>query len=324
MVMFNTKKVATIIIVAGLFFGGFASAYEIEDANVDIKGDFVLEQAKHQVFLKPGEKKSVYISVVNRSDKTMKFRLEVEDFKGTRDSEQTVVLLGDDKGPYTLKDYLKPEIDSFVIDSRKRIKIRVDIEIPYDAQPGGRYGSVLVLNEGPVDKSGNLIASNKTSVLTRLGALFFVRVEGDVTEKGKLENFKLSSNRKIFSKGPVDFEILYSNDGNVHLTPYGEIEIYNIVGRKVGIIEIDPFFVLPDSLRTRVVKWDREFLVGKYKAVLKLNRGYIDNEDKIDELSVVFWVLPWKYISGGLLVIFILVLLIAYIKSKFEIKIKRS
>ena len=320
--MMKIISVISLITIFSLPLNSFA--YEIKPANVDIRGDFVLEQAKHQIFLKPGESKSVYISVVNRTDKKLRFKVEVEDFKGSRDTKQTVILLGQDRGPYTLKDYLKPEVDEFILGSKERIKFRVDVTIPEDAQPGGRYGSLLVLNQGPVDEEGDLESSNQAAILTRLGSLFFVRVEGDVIENGKMEDFRLSKDKKFYTKGPIEFEVLYSNDGNVHLTPYGNITITNILGREVGIIEIDPFFVLPDSLRARVVKWDREFLFGKYTATLNIKRGYLSDKDVMDTASITFWVIPWKWIVIALVGILFIAFIISFFVSKFEIKRKRS
>ncbi len=318
------KIIPQILLITVLAFPFQGYAYEVSEANVDIRGDFVLEQAKHQLFMKPGESKTVYISVVNRTDKRLKFKVEVEDFKGSRDIDQTVVLLGQDKGPYTLKDYLKPEVDEFILDSKQRIRFKVDVTIPYDAQPGGRYGSLLVLNQGPVDKDGNLEAGNRAAVLTRLGSLFFVRVEGDVVEKGRMEDFRLSKGKKFYTQGPVEFEILYSNDGNVHLTPYGNITIKNMLGREVGMIEVDPFFVLPDSLRARVVKWDRGFLFGRYTATANIKRGYLSNKEVVDTASVTFWVIPWIWIAVVLVVVLLLVFIVGFFRSKFEIKRKRS
>lgn len=90
-------------------------------------------------------------------------------------------------------------------------------------------------------------------------------------------------------------------------------------GEEVGFVELDPWFVLPKSLRTREVTWDREFLFGRYKVTAKINRGY---DNQIDEVTTSFWVLPWKIVLGIFLSIFIIVFSLRAFFRTFEFKRK--
>ena len=90
-------------------------------------------------------------------------------------------------------------------------------------------------------------------------------------------------------------------------------------GEEVGFVELDPWFALPASLRLREVSWSREFLIGRYIATAKINRGY---DDIIDEATLTFWVFPLRYILGGLIVVFLFAFLIRAFFKRFEFKRK--
>lgn len=317
----NNKKI-NILVFLGMFLLPLASfAYQIQDLpGAEIKNDFVLGPGKIELFMESGQSVTHELYITNRTGQTMKFKIGLEDFSGSRNPSETVVLLGDEKSPYSLKDYIKPEAEEFVLKSKQRIILPVKISIPLDAEPGGLYGTVLVSTVPAGEKEG--IEPEKVKggavTITRLGALVFVRVKGDVREDGMLKKFS-AEEKKFFKSGPIPFEILFENNGNVHLNPYGIIEIKNIFGARVGEVKVDPWFVMPDSLRLREVKWDRDFLFGYYTAELKINRGY---NDIIDEASAGFWVVPWKIVLAGVAVLFIALFLLKWLISNFEIRKK--
>ncbi len=66
----------------------------------------------------------------------------------------------------------------------------VNIAIPADAEPGGRFASVLVSSEPfnstiPADES-------RARTISRLGALYFIRVAGPVKEDANLKDFRFN------------------------------------------------------------------------------------------------------------------------------------
>ena len=122
-----------------------------------------------------------------------------------------------------------------------------------------------------------------------------------------------------YEKGPIEMALLYENTGTVHLNPYGEVSIKNMLGEEVGYLEIDPWFVLPSAVRLREFSWDREFLFGRYTAEASINRGY---DDEIDVLKTTFWVLPWKLVGSIFLGLFIIIFLVRTFFRTFEFKRK--
>ena len=254
-------------------------AYTIQDLPaLESKNDFILGPGKTELFLEPGESADRELYITNRLGQDMSFKIEVEDFAGSRDISETIILLGNQRGPYSLKDYIKPEATEFTLKNKQRVILPVTIVIPKDAEPGGLYGTILV-STSPAASGGKETGAGASTggavTITRLGTLMFVRIKGDVKEEGFLKSFS-AKGKKIFERGPIYFDLVFENNGNVHLNPYGALEIKNLFGSKVGEIIVDPWFAMPDSLRLREVNWNKSFLFGRYTAEAKINRGYGD------------------------------------------------
>lgn len=303
-----------------MLFAPAAFALEVKDAAVEVRNDFVVEPAKEEVFLKPGEKVTKSLSIVNRTDSEQTFYIEVEDFTGSKDPSKVVVLLGPEKGPYSLKDYIKPEVKSVKLESKQRATLDIVISIPQDAEPGGLYGSVLVSTAsiGSVAQG-----ESKAKTVSRIGALYFVKIPGPVKEEGRLTDFRLAGPAKTFyEKGPFDFEVLFENTGNIYLTPTGSIQVKNTLGKVVKDLEVVPFFSMPGSERGVQVKWEDPLAFGRYTASVSLERGYRESESSTDSMTITFWVLPWKIVVALVLAIIIVIFVFRKLFSKFEIRKK--
>jgi len=316
---------ALIVLLSALIappFAAIAQAAQIDTLSVQPQNDFVLEPGKVEVFLNPGETAVRTISVTNRINRKVRFKVVTEDFVGSRDADKPVVLLGDDKSPYSFKDNLKPDTTDFSLELGQRISIPVKITVPQDAQPGGFYASVIVSNEPDKDDPDQTVsqAVTRNKIISRLGVLFFVRVNGDANESGNVQDFRLSGpSQFLLQHGPIDFEVLFNNDGSIHLVPYGNIIVTNTVGQEVANIPINAYFSLPNSLRYRTITWDKDFLLGRYTARLHLNRGY---GNIVDEREISFWVIPWKILAIFFVSVFIVLSIIYFISRKFELRRK--
>ena len=325
----RAKKFFIILTISGFLFFTINSspifAYTIENLQLQEKGDFILAPGKIELLVRPGDEYTKEFSITNRIGRTMNFNIELEDFKGSDNPEETIVLLGKEKSPYSLKDYIKPEITNFTLNHGQRIFLSVKISIPQDAEPGGLYGSALITTnppepQGETEKGK---AKGQLKMISRLGCLIFIRVEGEAKEEGNLKDFRTNKNfyENISKKNPISFQIFFENKGNVHLNPYGIIEIKNLLGKKVGEIEMEPFFAMPDSVRKREVKWDKEWLFGRYTAFAGLNRGY---QNIVDQKSLTFWIIPWKLIISGFVVLFLIIWFFKWVLGNFEFKKKTT
>jgi hypothetical protein len=285
-----------------------------------VPGDFVVGPGKVELTIEPGQSKTIELMVTNRTGIDRDFNLEVEDAAGSYNTNTPVVLLGDDRGPYTLKDYLSFPVQKIHLAHNERARIPVTVSIPANAEAGGRYGSVLVNTvTRDAEVSNESGATPSSAIVTRVGTLFFIKIPGNIKTEGSLNKFSTVPERMFFTDGPINFQVLYENKGDIHLNPYGEMRITNLFNEEVGYVELDPWFAMPKSLRSREVSWDREMLIGRYTATLNLNRGY---DDLIDTQSVTFWVLPWKLVLPVFLGLFLFFFIIRFFIKNFEFKRK--
>lgn len=281
-------------------------------------GDFVVGPGRSEITVSPGETVIQEIVVTNRISPNRVFNLEVEDITGSSDGSKAVTLSGSERGPYSIRDYVSFPEKSFTLGLGERARIPVTITIPADAEPGGFYGSVLVSTDrSPEEEEENV---SRSPIIARIGSLLFVRVRGDAEIGGQTKSVSVVGDKWWFETGPVPLSIAYENTGSVHVNPYGEVSIKNMFGEEVGFLELEPWFVLPQSLRSREFEWDREFLLGRYTVTAKINRGY---DDVIDEVSTSFWVLPWKIVAGTFVILFLLIFGFRAFFRTFEFSRKR-
>jgi hypothetical protein len=191
------KKILYIIIIS-IVFGGvitpkYSLAFQKIKTDLVAQNDFVVEPGKTEVFLNPGDNMVKNIVITNRINKTVRFKLSTEDFIGTDDPKQPVTLLGDEHSPYSLKDFIVPEIKEFSLELGEKIIIPVTVSVPLDAEPRGYYGALIVSNDpdnqediNPKDVEG------KTKIISRIGSLFLLKIIGEGKEEGKVENYKLT------------------------------------------------------------------------------------------------------------------------------------
>lgn len=290
-----------------------SSWFELERIEGDIDvGDFVVGPGRAELVVSPGETIVQEITVTNRISENRTFKLDVDDITGSADGSSAVALTDGARGPYSLRDYISFPENTFTLGLGERARIPVTIKIPADAEPGGLYGSVLISTERSTLEGGE---ASRSPIIARIGSLFFVTVRGEVERSGSVKGISTVDGKWWYEEGPVNLSILYENTGSVHVNPYGEINITNMFGEQVGFVELEPWFVLPKSLRSRDVLWDREFLLGRYTVTAKINRGY---DDVVDEVTTTFWVLPWKIVLGTFFILFIIIFSLRAFFRTFE------
>lgn len=280
-------------------------------------GDFVVGPGKAEVVVRPGETVYKEITVTNRIDNNRSFQFHVEDMSGSADGSEAVVLLGDQNGPYSLKDYVSVPESTITLGLGERARIPVKITMPPNAEPGGYYGAVLVSTlQTDEDNDGSIAQS---PIIARIGTLFFITVPGETSRESSLVSFATVNNQWWFTKGPVPLGLTYENKGSIHLNPYGEVRVTNMLGNEVGYVELDPWFVLPKSIRTRDITWTSEFLLGRYTITASVNRGY---DNQIDTKAIHIWVIPWQLLIGVFAVLFVIIFVFRWFFNKFEFKRK--
>ena len=172
-------------------------------------GDYVVGPGRTEVRVAPGETVTRHITVANRIANGRVFSMSVEDMSGTADGSENIVLLGDQDGPYSLRDYISFPTESVTLDLNTRATIPVTISMPPDAEPGGYYGAVLVsTHEVQPEGTGS---GARSPMIARVGTLFFITVPGEADVNGEVIDVSTTNQQVWYQSGPVDFNILFEN-----------------------------------------------------------------------------------------------------------------
>ena len=287
-----------------------ASVFLFPTLSVAAEGSFMVRPAKVELSGKPGETLHAVITLGNQLGAPATFTVSYEDVAAGQNPEDSVTLLGEKRGPYPLRDLLRaPHTVSLVSGEEERVP--VSVVIPADATPGGLYGSVIftpVRTKG----AGNVVPDS------RIGVLFFVRVQGEAKESGKLSLFETFNNQHVWFgrpsiTDPVHTQIVFENTGTVHLNPYGKMSIKAFGSDAVEVV-VDPWYVLPGSTRMRENTLVQELSYGPNTIALELNRGY---KDIVDDQTITIWVFPsaWVLVCGGGILLVLLWMVIRRVRK---------
>lgn len=264
--------------------------------------------AKIESSVRPGGSDTREVRVGNTTDTPISVHITFEDGATAEDPRDSMGLLGDQDGAFPIRELLSTPAASYTVPAGVEISIPVTIRVPLGAEAGGRYGSVI-LTARPA-ASANTPAN--VAIETRLAVLLFLRIEGETTEEGKLESFGVVGGKRLVRApspdAPLPLFLTFANSGDVHLNPYGDIAIEPLFGDTITH-RIDPWAVLPGSVRSREIPIIGTLAPGPHVVTLSLNRGY---DDVIDTAVTRIWVLPTPAMSAGLVAVLAIILFVLY------------
>jgi hypothetical protein len=261
------------------------------------------------------------IKVTNLTDTPMTVKVGKENFAAK--GEEGEIELTDNADPlYSLAPWFSFDAAQLDIPARGTKELHYTVAIPADAEPGGRYGSIVFNTIPPKLPPGQ----SGAAVQQTLASIVFMRINGAAKEQlsvasfetGHLDAKKNWSPLKGFEYGPVDILTRVKNSGNVHEKPTGTITIKNLFGFKVATIPLDEHFVIPGATRRLHNTWPdakhkQQFLFGSYTATL--NAKYADG--KTLTASTTFTVIPWKLVAIVLIVLLVLIVFFWKTRRRF-------
>ena len=245
-------------------------------------------------------------------------------------------------------DWVSYSEKDFVLNPNEWKTITAYITVPKEAAFGYYYAVTFQRKSEDIPGGPR---STKVVGATASLVLLEVRVPNAIRD---VEVLEFSTPQKIYEFLPTSFFIKLKNKGNVHVAPGGNIFIDRFGQKDVAILNINEFKgnVLPDSNRVFDTVWKDGFPVyevqevdkkvvtdsaGKpklklkwdFSQVMKLRWGkytanlllvYDDGKRDVPiEGKLEFWVIPWRLIGGGSLVL-LLVLRGLYSMIKDPIK----
>ena len=258
--------------------------------------------------ISPGEVLTLSFEINNNDPEALDAYLSTVDFTGDP-QEGGSPRFYQDSLPTAFSSWIKLSVEKVLLTSGGRKEVTFTITVPEDAEPGGHYGAIVVSRENPGQEEGLVVGAT-----AQIGTLLLTKVAGEAIEKGQSISF--TTNRGWYEQSPVVFEIRFENTGNVHTKPTGVIEIFNTVGVKEKVLQINPGFgsVLPKSIRLFEVEWDvGRWLniiprMGKYRAEGLLSYGLPSTTEKLG--TVTFWLIPYRFLAKVAGVVFVSLLII--------------
>jgi len=262
--------------------------------------------------LVPGEEIKKIIKITNDTKDQITIRPTTNNF--TAKDENGGAKFTDEKEG--LASWIQIDPSLVTLNPGEREEKEFSILVPEDAIPGSHYAAIFWESSASPIEGG-------ASLVSKTGHLILLRVAGQVIEDGKIVQFGLVKDKKMFSSLPIDFLIRFENLGTVHLKPYGQIQIKNIFGQQSGLVEVNTITrknVLTKSIRRLEESWQdyptitngllaglrneiNNFGFGFYTASVSLVFG---SENKQVSTQTSFWIIPWR------LIILTLVLLIVF------------
>jgi hypothetical protein len=258
----------------------------------------------------PGEVIQAKIALRDISSTSLIVTSEINDFTANgEDGTPKVITDTAEKSPYSIIDWIKP-IPGLTLKSRQIENLPVTITVPKNAAPGGYYGVVRFTATAPnIDQSGVALSAS-------LGAMIFIRVNGDAKESMSIQDFYLSKDDSrgfFFDSIPVTFTERIKNQGNVHEQPIGQILVTDMFGKPaVNVnVNLEGRNVLPATIRRFDQPLDKSavgnrILFGLYTAKLTMKYGATG---QTVTKTIKFWIFPWKLLIAAIIVLIVLVLL---------------
>ena len=261
-----------------------------------------------ELVLKPGEVKETKISITNVTNFPLPIKGAVKAFI----MEDILITGTESKEMFDASSWFLLEPSDFILQPRETKEVEVMVITPVGAEPGGHYATIYFQPLLPVE-----VLSPQTTYLTvRVGVLAFLIVKGDINEKASLGDLQTAGFRQF---GPVEFKIPFKNEGNIHLTPSGEILIKDFRGRELVKLTFSPKIILPQTSKEIETTWDKRFLLGKFTAQAKIVYG---SEYKRLEKTINFWVIPWLPILIGVFLLTMFLVFFILVRRRVFLAIK--
>ena len=267
----------------------------------------------------PGEVKNININLRDISNNSLVVSGEVNDFSAQgEDGIPKLTLDSGEVSPYSIKSWIAP-LQQLTLQPRQVKALPVSIHVPKNAAPGGYYGVIRFTANAPG------VTGNGVALSASLGALVFIRVNGDAKESVSFAEFYTSAKdgtkTTLFESQPVTFVARVKNDGNVHEQPTGQIVVKDLFGNVVTNVNmnLDRRNVLPSSIRKLTADMDQtnigdRFLFGYYTANITLSYG---SNGQTTTSSLSFWVIPWRLVLTVIGVVIVLIIVIRFLIKRY-------
>lgn len=321
------------ILTTVFFILTFFSFTHVFAQSAPENGQLLLTTSPLPINLKvtPGTSISTPIKIKNDGNQDENLKVTLMKFKA--DPTTGATILSEREPADTYFNWVSFSDPNFTLKPNEWKTVTATFNVPANASFDYYYAIVFFRADQKVEPG------NRQTVLNG-GTATMVLLTADVPNaKKELTLDQFTVNKNIFEFLPATFNIKIKNSGNVHVVPHGNIFISKDGQKDIAILDVNATqgSILPDSPRIFQSNWSDAFPVyipkldnginvkddagniiqelkwnwadasklrwGKYTANLVL---VYDNgtRDVPIEATVSFWVLPFRLIGGGALIMF--------------------
>jgi len=251
----------------------------------------------------PGDVLTRTITLRNTTTGTQVFFFSVADIVDVRDDESPIFATpSNNPTEYELATWISVPTESVTLAPGASTEIAVKVTVPQSASPGSHFAEIFAGVEPP------RLRQNGAGVGYKVGTIVTLRVKGEANETARIRSF--ATDHLVFGKPSVKFTTRVENPGNVLIKPHGPLEIFNMFGKRVAIINVNDNMngVFPGHIRPFETIWDeKDFAFGRYQGIVSLIYGEHGHETTVSA-TLSFWVLPINIILPVLGILLFLIL----------------
>jgi hypothetical protein len=191
--------------------------------------------------------------------------------------------------------------DQFVLGSGEKQTVTIEVLAPDTSSGSLTAGLAATFRPVSGGEQGDI------NIIGVTGPYIFAEVVSeDSVRQGFIESFRPMGGSKWVSSQPVPLSVSFANNGNVHLKPFGTIEVRDIFGRIIDevIINEEQRTVLAKTSRTYEATWgiqaeehtsglQRELqrpLIGPFRLTVEMTYG----DDVKQSAQITMWAIPWR------------------------------
>ena len=255
-----------------------------------------------EITVKPGEVVTAEIKVRNESKEEKNIQTFLRDFIVTDDLGtplQLEKITDQSSNRWAASAWIQVSPSVYKLKPGETKSLVLTVIAPDDALPGGHYGMVLHTSSNDIS-----ITQSGAAVQKNVGSLIYITVPGDINQNASVKEFTAP---KFSEYGPINFKTIITNLSDLHITPAGAINVYNIFGLKSAQINLDNTNIFPGTSREFINTLNRKLMFGRYKAQINATYG---NAGQLLTATIFFWVIPYKLIALVLAIIIIIFLIV--------------
>ncbi len=303
-----------LFILAIIFTSGFFanSVFAQDTAGVGITPAMINER------LDPGEVRQFTVQLTNLSTVDKTFHISTRDIVGANERVPIFARPTSQRTGYELSEWITLDRTEVFIPAAGTEELSFVMSVPMSASPGSHFGGVIISVEPPeIEESGASIGYEVANII-------HIRISGEANDAARIREF--STSRFIYGKTEVEFTARVENEGNTLVTPTGPLEIFNMFGEQVAVLQFNeslagvyPKTPYSDGMNTFSLVWQDDGLgFGRYEAILSLVYGDEGRKNTISS-TLSFWILPMNIILPAVAVLLTL-LIIVYVAVRLYIR----